>query len=53
MTAHIALNARKFIVPAAPHKNIPAIRRVELNAGFRPIKSLEIPQNEAPRIKPV
>ena len=53
MTAHMALNATKFIVPAAPQRKIPASSSVELKAGFRPIKSLEIPQNDAPKINPV
>lgn len=53
ITAQRALNDTKFSAPPAAHKKIPAINRVQLNAGRRPIKSLEMPQNEAPTISPV
>lgn len=52
ITAHMEQKATKFIVPAAPQRNTPATTRVMLNAGLRPIKSHEMPQNEAPRMRP-
>ncbi len=52
ITAHMEQNATKFIVPAAPQRNTPATIRVMLKAGLRPIKSHEMPQNEAPRMRP-
>lgn len=52
MTAQSALNEMKFNAPPAAHRKTPAINNVQLNAGFRPIKSLEMPQNEAPTMSP-
>ena len=51
--AHSALKAMKFIDPADAQKKMPAMRRVKRKAGFRPTRSLDNPQNEAPMIKPM
>lgn len=53
ITAQSALKATKFIAPAHAQRKTPAISRVQLNAGFRPMKSEEIPQNDAPRMRPI
>lgn len=52
MTAQSALNAMKFMDPAAAQRKTPAMSSVELKAGLRPMRSLDRPQNEAPRISP-
>jgi len=52
MIAHNTQNGTKLLSPATAAPNTPPIRRVALNAGLRPIKSAEIPQNDAPIIKP-
>jgi len=52
ITAQRALNVTKFNAPPAAHRKTPAINSVQLNAGRRPIKSLEMPQNEAPAMSP-
>lgn len=51
-TAHRPLNAMKFMDPAAAQRKVPAMSSVKLKAGRRPIRSLDVPQNDAPRIRP-
>lgn len=49
IAAHSTLNDTKFVAPLEAHKKTPAINSVQLNAGHCPMKSLEMPQNEAPQ----
>lgn len=50
--AQRALKATKLFVPATAQAKIPPTRIVALKAGFRPTKSAEIPQKDAPRMSP-
>lgn len=52
ITPQSALKVTKFVEPAAAHRKTPAMNRVQLNAGFLPMRSLDRPQNEAPKISP-
>jgi len=49
---HKKQNTPKLVTPATAQAKTPPIKTVALKAGFLPMKSQEIPQNKAPKMRP-